>query len=455
MVNAVATSRWLLCPVVFIVAHWRLLVGPELLLKWYPAPWTPPSGKGLEQVLPPHPRNLYQAHELGWYASIYSRDCQGINLERSDNIPGRCQELLREAASVLGLSEISGAQLQAVRGFLKDLDEQQSLMDRVRGFFSFVNIMWLISIVGILCSVGPMLVYIAGPMLYRLASAVVTRMVVPIGKALHRWGVFEVCGYMLALAFSIQGSRYPAGQEDAAMMVALTGGLALLPLWLYSTKLHVHTSGGNEKIFMAVTNSLLAATLAPLALIHDSRLIGFLTILAVYGALGFVCGAFGLGYYIGFAGEEAITRCITASVLLIVTFTTLRICAADLTFMRPFATGAMCLGNVMYFLGLLIWSSKSRSYREAPPYVARQAIMIGSLLIALLVGNVFSLNSMSNTATTFLVLWLMEKELEVRWSGFGVVVLFANFVFLYFISHYLHTHPEHIVSLFDPTGLYV
>jgi len=82
--------------------------------------------------------------------------------------------------------------------------------------------------------------------------------------------------------------------------------------------------------------------------------------------------------------------------------------------------------------------------------------MIGSLVVALLVGSVYVMPSMTNTATTYMVLYLMEKELEIRWGpGFGVVVLFANFVGLYFIAHYLHTHPRHIVSLFDAEGLYM
>jgi len=262
----------------------------------------------------------------------------------------------------------------------------------------------------------------------------------------------EVCGYMLALAFSIQGSRYPIGQADAGMMVALTGGLSFVPLWMYSTSLHVKAHDGNTQMFICVSNFLIAGVLAPLAIIYDSKLIGFLTILAVYGALGFVCGAFGLGYYVGFHGESAMGRCTVASVMLIVTFTTVRLFAADLAFVRPFATGAMCLGNVMYFLGTLISSSKWLC--EDSEYTVRQAIMVGSLVAALLVGNILALHSMSNTATTFLVLWLMEKQMEIKWGDLSILVVFANFVALYFISHYLYTHPEHIVSLFDPTGFY-
>lgn len=151
--------------------------------------------------------------------------------------------------------------------------------------------------------------------------------------------------------------------------------------------------------------------------------------------------------------QERLIFCLLASVLRIVTFTIVRLGFVDLAFMRPFATGAMCLGNVMYFLGMLIVSDSWHCSRRSI-YIVRQAVMIGSLLVALLIGNVLALPSMANTATTFLVLWFMDKERETQWGSMGIVVVFANFVFLYFISHYLHTHPEHITSLFDPTGLY-
>merc|ERR1739848_29187 len=107
----------------------------------------------------------------------------------------------------------------------------------------------------------------------------------------------------------------------------------------------------------------------------------------------------------------------------------------------------------MYFLALLILSSKWR--RGGMSYAARQAVMLVSLAGAGLCGHVWALPSMANTATTFLVLWLMEKELEVEWKSAAMPVLFANFGVLYFIAHYLHTHPEHAVSLFDAKGLYL
>lgn len=233
--NALEVARWLLFPVVFISAHWRLLLNPEGLIMYYPMLWTT-SGKGVEDILPCHLKNLFKAHELGWYASV----------------------------------------------------------------FSFVNIIWVISILGILVTVGPMVAMLVGPLFARIASLFVRRIVVPICQTLHRWGAFEACAYALALGFSVQGSRYPVGhgQDSAAVMVALTGGLSFVPCWMYSTSLHVKTPGGNKDLFMMVSNFCIASVLAPLALVHQSMLIGILTILAVYGAISFISEAFGLGYYV-------------------------------------------------------------------------------------------------------------------------------------------------------------
>ena len=62
---------------------------------------------------------------------------------------------------------------------------------------------------------------------------------------------------------------------------------------------------------------------------------------------------------------------------------------------------------------------------------------------------------MHNTAATFFVLWLMEKQIEIDWGAAWLVVVFANCVALFFLAHYLHTHPALIPSLVDPMGVYL
>jgi len=118
----------------------------------------------------------------------------------------------------------------------------------------------------------------------------------------------------------------------------------------------------------------------------------------------------------------------------------------------PFALGARVLGNVGYFLALLLCSSKWRTRRGGLGYHSSNGLMIFSLVVAAFVGSVFALPSYTNTAGTFFVLWIMEKEMEARWGSATIAVLFVNFVALYFIAHYLQTHPQVITSIFDPSA---
>ena len=129
------------------------------------------------------------------------------------------------------------------------------------------------------------------------------------------------------------------------------------------------------------------------------------------------------------------------------TFAALRSNGVPDATLAPFAFGARVLGNIGYFLALLILSSKWRSDGN---YVIMNTVMLVSLIAAAFVGSVVALPSYTNTASTFFVLWVMEKEMEIKWGSGWIAVLFVNFVALYFLAHHLHIHPEIITSLFDP-----
>jgi len=324
------------------------------------------------------------------------------------------------------------------------------------GFFSFVNILWLVGTVGILCTVGPCIGHLAwklcGPLLLEHAKAFCENVIVPTLRRLHELGVFELIAYELAILLSVEGARYPTG-SDAGINVSLLGGLLFLPCWAYSTGLHMSSSGGNKDKFLVLSHVMVASILVPLAVIHQSQLIGFLAVLAVYGSLGFIFLAFGFGFLIGFDSKDALLRCVAASVVLIVGFGSMRVAGLSPTWLRPFAVGAMCLGNVMYFLGMLIATSCIR--RHEGHYYAWQGAMVASLAAALLVGCVFAIPAMTNTACTFLVLWLLEKQLEINWNHWAIVVIFFNCLGLCLVSLWLNHHPEFILALFNAKGVYV
>ncbi|GMI36746.1 hypothetical protein TrCOL_g6276 [Triparma columacea] len=434
--------RWLLLPVAFVCLEWSLLLSPSIVLDSTPVIWTTSATNASLSLKLPHTR--VQAFELGWHAAQYAA-C----LRTTPN-DGCVAHVDAANAAVGPASRMTAEQLTQVnlQAELQLEDEERSIGQRVLGFFSFVNIIWVISIFGGLLTVGPFLLYVFGEQIVKVLKALYTDLLVP----MHKLGVFELCAYAFTFLLSAQSCRYPVQHASAAQLVGLTGALGVLPCWAYSTSLWAGPSKGNEEKFMSLTGALVALSLAPLSLLHSSSLMGFFTVAAVYVACGFAMGPCFGGFYVGFRSFDAVTRCLLVSACFVVTFATLSIIDVAGPFLAPFALGARVLGNVGYFLALLLYSSKWRGRRRAIlGYGASNGLMLVSLVSAMFVGSVFSLPSYTNTALTFFVLWIMEKQLEAKWGSAGIAVKFANFIALYGIAHHLNTHPEVITSIFDPS----
>ena len=433
--------RWLLLPVAFVCVEWSLLLTPATVLDTTPSLWTTAVDNASLSLKLPHTR--LQAFQLGWHAALYTA-CVRTTLADSCTVHIDAANAAIGPTSRMTAEQLTQSNLQAG---LQLEDEERSTGQRILGFFSFVNIIWVVSIFGGLLTVGPFLIYVFGTLISKVLIALYTDLLVP----MHKLGVFELCAYAFIFLLSAQSCRYPVQHASAAALVGLTGAMGFAPCWAYSTALWAEHSKGKEEEFMALTGALLALSLAPLALVHGSSLIGFFTVAAVYVACGFVMGPFFGGFYVGFRSFDAVTRCMLVSACFVVTFAALSIINSVGPLVAPFALGARVLGNVGYFLALLLCSSEWRSRRAGIGYGASNGLMLLSLVSATFVGSVFALPSYTNTAATFFVLWIMEKELEASWGGAGIVVLFANFVALYFIAHHLHTHPEVITSIFDPS----
>lgn len=90
--------------------------------------------------------------------------------------------------------------------------------------------------------------------------------------------------------------RYP---QSSAAYVAVTGCLLSIPAFLYSTRLHVPSRDGRAPAGLAtLLHAFLAVALAPVALRHDSQLIGFLAAGALFGAVGFSVIPSGLCWHV-------------------------------------------------------------------------------------------------------------------------------------------------------------
>eukprot|EP00746_Dinoflagellata_sp_MGD_P058082 gnl/MRDRNA2_/MRDRNA2_24923_c0_seq1.p2 gnl/MRDRNA2_/MRDRNA2_24923_c0~~gnl/MRDRNA2_/MRDRNA2_24923_c0_seq1.p2 ORF type:complete len:141 (+),score=17.62 gnl/MRDRNA2_/MRDRNA2_24923_c0_seq1:3-425(+) len=117
----------------------------------------------------------------------------------------------------------------------------------------------------------------------------------------------------------------------------------------------------------------------------------------------------------------------------------------------PFFLGVMVMGSIVNLLALLIMSSSFYKGKRGNHYCIANVAMIGTLTTFALLGSVFVAPALTNTALTFLGLWLMEKQFELPWHGIGYIVpMFLSFVALFFASLWLSTHPGFLVAMVSP-----
>ena len=76
--------------------------------------------------------------------------------------------------------------------------------------------------------------------------------------------------------------------------------------------------------------------------------------------------------------------------------------------------------------------------------------MLVSMTITMFLGNLWSLDGLTNTTIVYLILWICEKFQESYFHRTDNIWLFMFILswILYFISYQLHMHPEFIVSMF-------
>lgn len=447
--------RWWLLPGLFTCAAWTSLINmsafdalPRGLLVSVPK-----AAKALVDVLPAVPKTLLQSFSLG------ELNVRLAAAEAAGNATA-VTEVLQQAAGVVGRAVVSAADLRAVPGVLADLEAERGIVQRVTGFFSFVNCMWLAAILGITISIGPSIYHILKPLrelLTRIARWTLNKIIIPTVEKLHKWGVFEALAWGAATILVVDGIRL--FRPETGFYISLSGVAAMAPAFAYSTFLHGHKAKNDvsSETFTQILNAWIAATCAPLAVQYGSSLFGFGTVIAIYSVLGFSTACYGLCYAIGFRSKNSLERVVATSSLLLLGYSALKYLDARAIitsqYFAPFTSPIAVMGSFTMFLGLLILSSRyyTQDLSQKPTYAVRNLLMISALVTALFFGNVYAISGMTNTALTFGALWVAEKygelHIESRFNGWILVLIFSALT--YKASLWLHLHPEFIASLFD------
>eukprot|EP00050_Salpingoeca_kvevrii_P009749 m.4612 g.4612 ORF g.4612 m.4612 type:complete len:478 (+) comp2435_c0_seq1:2-1435(+) len=454
--------RWLLMPCVVAVLAWGLLVVPETMQRVTPSiiyKYSETRGTAsLRDTLPPVPESLGQAYALG---ELHE---QLLAAERA-NSSSAAAAILDKAASLLDRkTNITAAQLHGVAEHLRAIEEQQGVVSRAMGFLNFVNVMWLLAILGISVSVGPVLVMLLRP-LWSLISAVLAlistaffEFIYPILQAVayfvHYNGIDEICAYLLSWTVVVDGTRF---QPETGLFISIMGIALLFSCLAYTIAFYrggLTGTNGNaserSRTKQTVLLNLWSMSLtAPLAIHFHSVLFGFAAVASLYSALGFGVVPIGLGLVIGFNGKDALLRVLACSTIMLTVQISFAMSSGRARgAFAPFAPATSILGAVTFYLALLIASSRYSKF----PYAELNMAMITTLVAGVFFGFVYGVPGLANTAIVFVVLYGLEKSVEVM-ASLGANIWFFVFggsVVLFKIALWLHTHPEFLVAIVAP-----
>lgn len=178
------------------------------------------------------------------------------------------------------------------------------------------------------------------------------------------------------------------------------------------------------------------------ALFYQDNIVGFMTVGALLALLGFNAYASPLMYSIGFKDEKHVPQATLAGFLMTAAYVVAKMMVQDFGIFQVFQVGALWLGSFVWFLGLLILSSKMMS--EGSAYLGYQVLTIASYAFAITTATIWGVPQVTTIAGAFLILYVVEKIMEVPSEdlvGWGFKLIVTG-IMLWFVWHTLSNNPE-------------
>jgi hypothetical protein len=319
---------------------------------------------------------------------------------------------------------------------LQDLGKGPGAWAKFKGFFTFVNI--VIVTAAFLLVVA--LVWLVG--LYFLA------IMVAMPPLMH-----EIIIYGAVAALLVYARR--VGVEHQLFLI-LPAALIFYCGVLYTRFRHFDktasrteapdrsryfSSDGNSKSTIALVTGLVWAAIA---IVFASQVVGFLAVLAFFVAVGFsffvVPGVVG----IGFEDEDVVPRATFAAFVFLVIHV-LSVLSPSFVpwWYKFFATGVAFMGTFVYFLGLLIVSSK---WYSKDNWVLLNIVTVISGVAAMYLGSSYYIPLLLGVAGTFFYLYIIELYYEIPWSGKGWAwSLLGLSLLLYGFAYFAQRHPQYFL----------
>jgi hypothetical protein len=453
----------------FMLFHkeYALRMTPDLFPSMNTVTWS--------HVIPPHPHNMTQAWALGRISEALLH-CASENTSCSS-------VLLQQAATVLGRSTpLTLAELRDAKMYMEDMENHRGMISRMYGAMNMVNTMWLLGAAGVLIFIVPATLacfHQCGlwSVLYaviRLAASVLSR----VGLWLYLNTYFLWCPLvygMVAISFAHAVRSYDANPTIASYMGAATLVIHAMTLFahfqfypgrsLFVVLLHsvhairtlccIHLRWQLQVVRQVITAVVLGyytLLAGGLAILLQSRLMGFIATVTVFANLGFVIVPFGLGLLIGFEDDSGMRRCKLGSLAICSIFLLIRtsndsgLCyqPSQMNLCFPLLTATQSFGAVVFFLAQLISASSIWNRDSSGGYWKQQMGFLVAVAVSLVVGLLWDVTSLVATSFTFLVLYAAEKVAESNfWNTHTIVIGAAMGSFLLWrLAAFLSLRPD-------------
>jgi hypothetical protein len=286
-----------------------------------------------------------------------------------------------------------------------DEAEGKSFFTRVKGFFSFVNVITILSAILLVIAIGGLVQLYLLDILKRI----------------------PLIGYEILIYLACLGAIYISFgvHHDIRVYVALLGCLGFVGALVFTEIVHkiVEKVGENpvkRTLLLNLYQLLVLLLWGSLAYIFQSALLGFMSVGILYSMLGFSIFFYPGLIGIGFKDENAIITNIITSFILLVAYITLK--TQDLlgiSYVLPFSYGVAFISSFAYYVALLISANYYYAGKYNQRYFFMQALTIVSGVLALYIGNTENIPLLRGIGGTFFVIYLLEKYYEIPWDKIG------------------------------------
>lgn len=359
---------------------------------------------------------------------------------------------LRENIELLQKLDTNGVQVDKDKSVMNSLLSEAKMVGGVSDYAELVNITGganglpttvrqasnLLTFANVLAVIGSLMV--ASTVLFLFGHYFIDMIrAVPVGA-------WEVILWLSAVAFGFSTASVSSVWQLLPLMLACFFSMSAVGLGVVSRKMPMTKR-------CEVAFSVLAVFWGVLAIVFGNHVIGFMSIMAVLSALGFVFGHLPGVSYIGFEKQDVISQATIAAGSILGLHVLLVLTGSNAPIIDVFREGMSFMGSTVYFVGILIMSSKFYSNTSSyvhkinwPMYWSMQIVTIVSGLLALYVGTVFGISTLSGIGGTFFCMYIIEKYYDIPWKGVGYIWSFLGFgLLVYGMSTVVKNYPQYFL----------